>query len=59
MPIRPYKNTYPRISKSSYIAESADIIGDVIIGEDSSVWHASVVRGDMDMTIAIGNRTNI
>ena len=59
MPIRPYKNTYPRIAESSYIAESADIIGDVIIGEDSSVWHASVVRGDMDMTITIGNRTNI
>ena len=59
MPTRPYKNIYPRISESSYIAESADIIGDVVIGEDSSVWHATVVRGDMDMTITIGNRTNI
>ena len=59
MSITPYKNIYPRISKSSYIAESADIIGNVVIGEDSSVWHASVVRGDMDMTITIGNRTNI
>ena len=59
MPIRPYKNIYPRISESSYIAESADIIGNVVIGEDSSVWHASVVRGDMDMTITIGSRTNI
>ena len=59
MPIRPYKNIYPRIAESSYIAESADIIGNVIIGEDSSVWHATVVRGDMDMTITIGDRTNI
>ena len=59
MSITPYKNIYPCISASSYIAASADIIGDVVIGEDSSVWHASVVRGDMDMTITIGNRTNI
>ena len=59
MSIQAYKNIYPRIAKSVYVAESADVIGRVIIGEDSSVWHNSVLRGDLDMTITIGARTNI
>ncbi|MXX98725.1 MAG: gamma carbonic anhydrase family protein [Gammaproteobacteria bacterium] len=59
MPIHAYKNIHPRIAESAYIADSADVIGNVVIGEDSSVWHTSVIRGDLDMTITIGNRTNI
>jgi carbonic anhydrase/acetyltransferase-like protein (isoleucine patch superfamily) len=41
-----------------YIMESAEIMGDVRIGEDSSVWNKVVIRGD-EAYVQIGNRTNI
>lgn len=47
-----------RIAATSWVAPSAVIIGDVSLGEDSSVWHLSVVRADTD-AITIGDRTNI
>ncbi|MBU0530653.1 MAG: gamma carbonic anhydrase family protein [Candidatus Aenigmatarchaeota archaeon] len=53
-----YKDKRPNIHKTVFIAPSADIIGDVIIGENSSVWFNSVVRGD-ESTITIGKNTNI
>jgi len=53
-----YKNDFPKIAKSAWIAPSADIIGDVEIGEDSSVWFGCVVRGDVHY-IKIGKRTSI
>ena len=56
--IRPFRGKHPQIHPSAYIAESAEIIGDVIIGEESSVWFKAVVRGDV-FHIRIGNRTNI
>jgi gamma-carbonic anhydrase len=56
--IRPYRGKSPQIAASAYIDPAAVIIGDVIIGEDSSVWPMSVVRGDVHF-IRIGNRTNI
>jgi len=48
----------PSISPSAYIQQSAHIIGDVQIGEDSSVWFNAVVRGDV-CYIRIGKRVNI
>src|SRR6202142_303376 len=48
----------PRIATSAYIDPQAVVIGDVIIGEDSSVWPCSVIRGDVHY-IRIGARTNI
>ena len=48
----------PDIDKSAFIAPSADIIGEVTIGKDSSVWFGCVVRGDIHK-IEIGARTNI
>jgi len=48
----------PQIDPSAYIAETADLIGDVTIGADSSVWFRSVIRGDVNH-IRIGARTNI
>lgn len=48
----------PDIDKTSYISPSVDVIGDVSIGKDSSIWFGSVVRGDMNY-IKIGSRTNI
>ena len=56
--ILPYKGTRPRIHPSVFIAEGAQIIGDVEIGKDSSVWFNTVIRGDVHY-IRIGERTNI
>jgi len=53
-----YKDDFPRIDTSAWIAPSADIIGDVEIGEDSSVWFGCVIRGDVHY-IKIGKRTSI
>ena len=48
----------PKVADSAFIAENATVIGDVEIGEDSSVWFGSVIRGDVNF-IRIGARTNI
>jgi len=56
--IRAYRGTRPQIHPTAFIEESAQVIGDVIIGEESSVWFNAVVRGDV-FHIRIGNRTNI
>jgi carbonic anhydrase/acetyltransferase-like protein (isoleucine patch superfamily) len=56
--IRPYRGKRPEIAASAYIDPAAVIIGDVVIGPDSSVWPCSVVRGDVHY-IRIGARTNI
>ena len=53
-----YKNHTPKISDSAFIAPNATIIGDVEIGENSSVFFGSVVRGDI-APVRIGNNTNI
>ena len=56
--IRPYRGKRPEIAASAYIDPAAVIIGDVVIGEDSSVWPCTVIRGDVHH-IRIGARTNI
>ena len=56
--IRPFQGTHPKIHPTAFIEESAQIIGDVEIGEQSSVWFNAVVRGDV-FHIRIGDRTNI
>ncbi|HEY1799788.1 MAG TPA: gamma carbonic anhydrase family protein [Terriglobales bacterium] len=56
--IRPYKGISPTIPASCYIDDSAQIIGDVVLGEHSSVWMNAVVRGDV-YAIRIGSSTNI
>jgi len=56
--IIPYRGIKPRIDPSVFIAEGAQIIGDVEIGRDSSVWFNTVIRGDVHY-IRIGERTNI
>jgi len=56
--IRPHRGKRPQIAASAYIDPAAVIIGDVVIGEDSSVWPCAVVRGDVHY-IRIGARTNI
>ena len=56
--VKPYRGTYPKIHPTVYLSENVYVIGDVEIGEDSSVWFGSVVRGDVNY-IRIGRRTNI
>ena len=56
--LRIYKGITPTIAADAYIDESAQVIGDVHIGDESSVWMNAVVRGDVNV-IRIGRRTNI
>ncbi len=56
--IHPFKEKTPKVDSSALIMESAQVIGDVEIGEESSVWFNAVVRGDVNY-IRIGNHTNI
>ena len=56
--IRPYRGKRPEIAATAYIDPAAVIIGDVVIGEDSSAWPCTVIRGDVHH-IRIGARTNI
>ena len=56
--IRAFKDILPQIDSSTYVEESANIIGDVVIGEKSSIWFNSVIRGDVNY-IRIGSKTNI
>ena len=56
--IRPFRGVHPQIPESAYVDVSAQVIGDVHLGEQSSVWCNAVLRGDM-FYIRIGDRTNI
>ncbi len=56
--ISPYLQWTPDIHPSVFIADSADIMGRVSIGEDSSIWYQCVLRGDVH-DIRIGTRSNI
>jgi carbonic anhydrase/acetyltransferase-like protein (isoleucine patch superfamily) len=56
--IRTYLGHAPRIAATAYIDPQAVVIGDVVIGEHSSVWPCTVLRGDVNF-MRIGSRTNI
>ena len=56
--IKTLNNKTPKFGKNCFLAENAAIIGDVIMGDDCSVWFSAVVRGDVHY-IKIGNRVNI
>ena len=58
MSILPHHGKTPQIEANVFVAPSADIIGEVTIGSESSVWFQVVIRGDVH-TIEIGARTNI
>jgi carbonic anhydrase/acetyltransferase-like protein (isoleucine patch superfamily) len=58
MPVIPFKEKSPVIGKDVFIAENAVVIGDVVIGDRSSIWFGCVVRGDVNF-IRIGEGTNI
>ena len=56
--IRPYKGITPTIPASCYVDDSAQIIGDVILGEHASIWMNAVLRGDVH-SIRIGAYSNV
>lgn len=56
--LRPYRGVLPRIHPTAFVDDSAQVIGDVTVGEESSVWISAVVRGDVHW-IRIGRRSNI
>ena len=58
MSIESYLDYSPEVSDSAFIASSADVIGRVSIGEESSVWYNTTLRGDIN-EIKIGNQTNV
>lgn len=58
MTIRPYQQHSPKIGNDVYIDPAACVIGDVRLGDDSSVWPMTVIRGDVN-SIDIGERCNI
>lgn len=58
MSVRSFQGQKPQITSSTYIDEQACVIGDVVLGEDSSVWPMAVIRGDVNH-IRIGARSNI
>jgi len=56
--IRAFAGKLPVIGRGVFLAETAAVIGDVVIGDESSIWYATTVRGDV-MPIRIGARTSI
>ena len=56
--ITSYQNNHPKLHDTVYVAPGAWVIGRVVMGEDSSVFFNTVIRGDTD-NITIGERTNI
>lgn len=55
---RPFEQRRPRIAASAFVADSATLIGDVVLGEQASIWFGAVVRADIN-GIEIGDRSNV
>ena len=58
MPLSPYLDSFPGVQERVFLHASAQVIGDVIIGDDSSIWCNAVLRGDVNR-IRIGRCSNI
>ena len=58
MHLRPYRDTLPTVGDRVYVDPAATCIGDVVLGDDVSLWPGTVVRGDVNF-IRIGARTNV
>jgi carbonic anhydrase/acetyltransferase-like protein (isoleucine patch superfamily) len=56
--VRSYAGKHPRIGKAVFLAETCALIGDVVVGDESSIWYSTVLRGDV-MSIQIGARTSM
>jgi len=56
--IRPHQGIYPTLGRRVFIDNAATVIGNVTLGDDSSVWPGAVIRGDMH-SISVGARSNV
>ena len=56
--LRPYRGRLPQVHSTAYVDASAQVVGDVEIGAESSVWMNAVVRGDVNI-VRIGHRSNV
>jgi carbonic anhydrase/acetyltransferase-like protein (isoleucine patch superfamily) len=56
--ILPVKNIHPKFGNNCFLAENATVVGEVIMGDECSIWFNAVVRGDVN-SITIGNKVNI
>src|SRR5437867_3304422 len=56
--LRAFQGILPKVGENAFVEETAVVVGDVVIGAESSVWFLSVVRADVNF-VKIGNRTNI
>jgi len=56
--LKSFLGRHPKIAASAFIEDSAQVVGDVVVGEHSSIWFHAVVRGDVH-AIRIGRETNI
>jgi gamma-carbonic anhydrase len=56
--VRPFLNAHPQFDSSNFIAPSAEVIGDVMLGRGASIWYNATVRGDVNW-IRIGEASNI
>lgn len=56
--LKSFHGRHPKIAASAFIEDSAQVIGDVVVGENSSIWFNAVVRGDVH-SVRIGAETNI
>lgn len=58
MPILAHHGRIPQVHPSAFIADGAQLIGEVLVGEDASIWFNAVLRGDIN-SIQVGARTNV
>ena len=58
MAIEPFQEIWSKIHQSAFVAESADLVGRVSLGEESSIWYNTTLRGDIN-EIVIGARSNV
>lgn len=56
--VLPVEGKYPRLGRHCFVAPNATLVGDVVTGDDCSIWFNAVVRGDVNF-IRIGNKVNI
>lgn len=56
--LRPYRDILPTVGQRAYVDPAATVIGDVVLGDDVSIWPGTIVRGDVNF-IRIGARTNV
>lgn len=56
--IKPVNGVLPQMGNNCYLADNATVVGDVIMGDDCSVWFNAVVRGDVN-SIRMGNKVNV